>query len=126
MLELFGMETMADTPAERLPHGHRRMLGICMAKACNPKVLLLDEPLGGLNEMEKEQVIKHISLARDKEMGIILVEHNMKAVVKNCDRIVVLNFGKKIAEGEVHDVISDKLVVEAYLGSGKHEYVTRT
>jgi branched-chain amino acid transport system ATP-binding protein len=120
------METFQEGLAESLSHGYRRMLGICMAKASNPKILLLDEPLAGLNEAEKEEIMKHIVSMREQNICVLLVEHNMKAVMNNCDRIVVLNFGKKIAEGSVQEIISNKEVIEAYLGAGSYNGATKS
>jgi branched-chain amino acid transport system ATP-binding protein len=85
--------------AVNLPHGHQRILGICMALATHPKLLLLDEPVTGMNATETQSMIDLIKQIREKGVTIVLVEHDMKAVMNLCDRIVVLKLRAKIAEG---------------------------
>ena len=99
LLEFMGMASLKDELAANLPHGFQRILGMAMALATDPKLLLLDEPATGMNPNETETMIHLIRQIRDRGITIILVEHDMKAVMDLCDRIIVLNFGQKIAEG---------------------------
>ena len=87
-----------------------------MALATHPKLLLLDEPMTGMNPMETETMIDLVRQIRDRGVTVVLVEHDMKAVMNLCDRIVVLNYGRKIAEGLPGEIRENKDVVEAYLG----------
>ena len=105
-----------DDLAKNLPHGHQRVLGVCVALACNPKILLLDEPVTGMNPRETENMIKLVGDLREKGMTIVVVEHDMKAVMSLCDRIVVLSYGKKVTEGRPEEIKENREVIEAYLG----------
>ncbi|MBW1802260.1 MAG: ABC transporter ATP-binding protein [Deltaproteobacteria bacterium] len=116
ILEFMGMASLKDELAANLPHGYQRILGIAMALATNPRLLLLDEPATGMNPNETENMIRLIRQIRDRGITIILVEHDMKAVMDLCDRIVVLNFGRKIAEGLPEEIRENNAVIEAYLG----------
>ena len=118
VLEFAGLASHADQLAKNLPHGYQRVLGIAMALAARPRLLLLDEPVTGMNLMESAQVMSLIKRIRDGGTTILLVEHNMKAVMGTCDRIVVLNFGRKLAEGTPAAVSTSAAVIEAYLGAG--------
>ena len=119
-LEFSGLASHADQLARNLPHGYQRVLGIAMALAARPRLLLLDEPVTGMNLSESAQVMSLIKKIRDGGTTILLVEHNMKAVMGTCDRIVVLNFGRKLAEGTPAAVSTSAEVIEAYLGAGVH------
>ena len=121
VLEFTGLASHADQLARNLPHGYRRALGIAMALAARPRLLLLDEPVTGMNLSESGQVMSLIKKIRDGGTTILLVEHNMKAVMGTCDRIVVLNFGRKLAEGTPAAVSTNADVIEAYLGAGVHD-----
>jgi ABC-type branched-subunit amino acid transport system ATPase component len=118
VLEFAGLAAHADQLARNLPHGYQRVLGIAMALAARPRLLLLDEPVTGMNLSESAQVMSLIRKIRDDGTTILLVEHNMKAVMGTCDRIVVLNFGRKLAEGTPAAVSTSAEVIEAYLGAG--------
>jgi branched-chain amino acid transport system ATP-binding protein len=118
VLDFAGLSTHADQLARTLPHGHQRALGIAMALAARPRLLLLDEPVTGMNLDESGRVMALVKTIRDRGTTILLVEHNMKAVMGTCERIVVLNFGQKLAEGTPAHVSTNARVIEAYLGAG--------
>jgi branched-chain amino acid transport system ATP-binding protein len=118
VLAFTGLGAHADQPARNLPHGHQRVLGIAMALAARPRLLLLDEPVTGMNLEESGRVMALVKTIRDRGTTVLLVEHNMKAVMGTCERIVVLNFGQKLAEGTPAEVSTSAAVIEAYLGAG--------
>jgi branched-chain amino acid transport system ATP-binding protein len=118
--DFMGLGEKQHELANNLPHGHQRALGTAIALAARPKLLLLDEPVTGMNEEETEQMMDRIKKTRDQGITILLVEHNMRLVMNICDKICVLNFGKKIAEGYPQEVCRNKDVIAAYLGK---EYV---
>ena len=124
VLQFLGLDTIKDELTQNLPHGYQRVLGVAIALSANPKLLLLDEPLSGMNASEVSESVAFISKIRSAGTTILLVEHNMTAVMEVCDRIIVLNFGRKIAEGSPEEVRRNREVIEAYLGAGEH--VTRT
>ncbi len=102
--------------ATSLPYGEQRRLEIARALAAQPRLLLLDEPAAGMNPAEMDQLIALIRSLRDDGQTILLIEHNMQVVMGVCDRIVVLNFGRKIAEGTPNEISQNKEVIAAYLG----------
>jgi branched-chain amino acid transport system ATP-binding protein len=118
VLEFTGLAPYAGQQARNLPHGHQRLLGIGMALAARPRLLMLDEPVTGMNLEESSRAMELVKTIRNRGTTILLVEHNMKAVMGTCERIVVLNFGQKLAEGTPAEVSTNKDVVEAYLGAG--------
>jgi branched-chain amino acid transport system ATP-binding protein len=105
--------------AQNLSFGHQRLLTVAMALALDPRLLMLDEPVGGLNPDEIRTIIDRIEKIRDREpdIAIVVVEHNMPVVMNICHRISVMNFGVKIAEGSPEEVRSNSDVIQAYLGS---------
>jgi branched-chain amino acid transport system ATP-binding protein len=118
VLDFTGLSELADQLAKNLPHGHQRTLGIAMALAVRPRLLMLDEPVTGMNIDESQRIMALIKTIRDRGTTILLVEHNMRAVMGTCERVVVLNFGQKLAEGTPAAVSSNPDVIAAYLGAG--------
>ena len=116
ILDFLGLEAIAGETARNLPHGHLRALGIAIGLATNPAVLLLDEPFAGMNHDETMKAVAMVRKLRERGLTILLVEHDMPAVMKISDRIVVLNFGEKIAEGTPTEIQNNQRVIEAYLG----------
>jgi branched-chain amino acid transport system ATP-binding protein len=115
--ELLGLGPMLGAIAGSLPHGHQRMLSIAIAFAARPKLLCLDEPLTGLNSTEIRAALETIARIRDEHATtIMLVDHNMRAVMRICDRIVVMNHGQKLAEGTPAEIRNNPEVIRAYLG----------
>jgi len=118
VLDFTGLAAHADQLTRNLPHGHQRVLGIAMALAARPRLLLLDEPVTGMNLDESGRVMDLVKTIRSRGTTILLVEHNMKAVMGTCERVVVLNFGQKLAEGTPAQVSTSPAVIQAYLGTG--------
>lgn len=117
IIEFMGIKQLKDELAENLPHGHQRILEICIALATGPELLLLDEPVAGMNPEETKNVVGLIKMLRnERRISIVIVEHDMTAVRSLCERIVALDSGLKIAEGPPTQVLESERVIEAYLG----------
>ena len=115
-LEAVGLAAKTHLRADQLSYGDQRLLEIAQALAANPRVLLLDEPASGMNHQESAQIVRLIGELRTRGFAIVLVEHNMRVVMRISDRVIVLNHGEKIAEGSPEAVRADRNVIEAYLG----------
>lgn len=120
LLAFFGLESKAHELARNLAYGHQRKLEIARALASDPKLLLLDEPAAGMNPKEKEELLELIRTIRAGGVTVLLIEHDMKVVMPVSDKVVVLDYGKKIAEGTSKEIQSNPRVIEAYLGIGAH------
>ncbi len=116
LLDLLEVAEFANELAISLPYGHQRRVEIARAMATDPKVILLDEPAAGLNEIETEELRKILTNIHERGITILLVEHDIKLVMEACEIITVLDYGKKIAEGTAVAIRKDPVVIEAYLG----------
>ncbi|MER6948014.1 ABC transporter ATP-binding protein [Nonomuraea sp. NPDC000554] len=119
-LDFVGLRGDRYSEARNLPYGEQRRVEIARALARKPRLLLLDEPAAGLNHAEKAEMLDLIRRIRDLGIAIVLIEHDMGLVMQVSERIVVLNFGKEIADGRPEEVRRDAAVIEAYLGSDTH------
>lgn len=118
-LKFVGLAEMADLPVKQLPYGHRRRLEIARALATEPALLMLDEPAAGMNPQECNELVGMISQIRSRGVTVVLVEHHMRVVMAVCDRIAVLNYGEKLAEGSPAEIQNSPEVIAAYLGSNQ-------
>jgi branched-chain amino acid transport system ATP-binding protein len=116
-LELVGLGSRPEQPAKNLSYSNQRLLEIARALATGPHLLILDEPAGGMNEHETAQLISLIFRIRDMGITVLLIEHHMTLVMRVCERILVMEYGRKIAEGVPEEIRRDPRVVEAYLGA---------
>ncbi len=119
ILDMVGLSSLIGAPARNLAHGQKRTLGIAIALAAQPRLLLLDEPFGGMNAEEVLQTLDLIKRLWANGISILLIEHNMRATMSLCRRIVVLNFGRVIAEGTPEEIQGNPEVIRAYLGGGR-------
>jgi branched-chain amino acid transport system ATP-binding protein len=115
ILKMVGLDKVENELAKNLPHGYQKMLGIARALAVKPKLLILDEPIAGMNPSEIDFTLDAIRKMQQQKITILLVEHNMK-ILDLCEKVVVINFGQKIAEGLPKDVRENKEVIKAYFG----------
>jgi len=116
LLRFMGLDKRADELAANLSYGDQRRLEIARAMATNPKLLCLDEPAAGFNPAEKVELMQLIKRVRDQGFTVLLIEHDMRLVMGVTDRIVVLEFGRKIAEGKPEEIRENPAVIAAYLG----------
>jgi branched-chain amino acid transport system ATP-binding protein len=116
ILEMLGLEEYRNEVPDNLSYGHQKLLGIGIALANKPKLLLLDEPAAGLNPSETDKLVIVLEKILQQGISIVLVEHDMKLVMSVCHRIVVINFGVKLAEGTPYEISNNEDVIKAYLG----------
>lgn len=121
ILDLLELQEKKDILAKNLSYGDQRKLAIGIALAADPKLLMLDEPAAGMNDTESAKLVEIVRKLRDKGLSVLIVEHDMKVVMNLCDYIIVLDQGRKIAEGTPQEVINNKKVIEVYLGTTDEE-----
>ena len=122
VLERLGATQLADLPAGALPYGQERRVEVARALATNPSFLLLDEPAAGLSEAESDDLLQTLaSIPQETGCGMLIVDHDMRLIMRLCDRVHVLNYGKTIGEGTPGEVRRNPAVIEAYLGAPAQE-----
>ena len=124
LLSWVKLDHKAESTADNLSYGEQRKLEFARALATEPKLLLLDEPVAGMNSSEKAVLMEEIRNIRDRGYGVFLIEHDMRFVMNLCDRVAVLNFGRIIAEGPPDEIRTHPDVIEAYLGRGDEAEVS--
>jgi branched-chain amino acid transport system ATP-binding protein len=118
IVNLLEIADQAETRADSLPYGHENLVGLARALAMRPRFVLLDEPASGLSEVETDDLVKILAGVRERfGCGVLIVEHDMSVIMRLCDRVQVLDYGRTISEGTVDEVRTDPAVIEAYLGS---------
>jgi len=118
ILDFVGLSEKSESLAQALSYGEQRLLEVAVGLAAKPRLILLDEPASGMNAEEAERMIALIDKLRGRGMTVLLVEHNMNVVMGISDRVVVLNYGKQIADGRPEDISRNPEVISAYLGQG--------
>ena len=116
LLDWLGLDKVADANADELPYGYQKTLGIVIALASEPRMILLDEPVAGLSAEEADHVRDTIKRVRDRGITVVVIDHNMRFISGLCDRIVVTCQGQQLAQGTPREVLADPRVIEAYLG----------
>ena len=125
LVRWIGLDARVNDLAGSLSYGEQRLVGVALALAAQPRMLLLDEPVSGMNASETHAFVQLIRSIRDRGVTILLVEHDMPMVMSVSDRIVVLNYGRIIAEGPPETIRNDPAVIEAYLGQGAKKVTER-
>jgi len=120
LLDFVGLSNVASIPARDLTLANQKRLEVARALATHPELLLLDELMAGLNQTEVAQAMEMVKAIREKGITIVMIEHVMKAIMNICDRIIVLDYGKKIAEGTPQEIVVNPTVIDIYLGGESH------